>query len=73
MNNEIKDNLFDLFASYKQHKLLFEFWKQYKNIKSEVDIRERLEYLKKNNIKQRSEVETLLWILNEIDSEETDY
>lgn len=66
---EIKDNLYDLYGSYNQHKLLFEFWKKYKNIKNEENIRERLEYLKKNNIKQRTEVETLLWILNEVEND----
>ena len=62
---EIKDNLFDLYASYHQHKLLFEFWKQYKNVKGEKDIRDRIEYIKKNKLKQRNEVETLLWVLGE--------
>lgn len=67
MNSEIKDNLFDLYASYHQHKQLFEFWKKYKNMKNEVDIRERIEYLKKNRVKQRNELDTLLWIIGEVD------
>lgn len=71
--NEIKDNLYDLYASYRQHKQLFEFWKKYQKIKNEDDIRERMEYIKKNNVKQRSEIETLAWILNEVDDEEIEY
>lgn len=73
MDNEIKDNLYDLYASYKQHKQLYEFWKKYQNIKNEAEIRERIEYLKKNKIKQRNELETLLWILNEVDNEKIEY
>ena len=73
VDNEIKDNLYDLYASYRQHKQLFEFWKKYQNIKNEAEIRERIEYLKKNKIKQRNELETLLWILNEVDNEKIEY
>ena len=68
INDEIKNNLFDLYASYHHHKQLFEFWKKYQNIKNEEDIRERIEYLKKNKVKQRNELETLLWVLDEIES-----
>ncbi len=68
MNNQIKDNLLDLYSVYHQYKLLFEFWKKYQNIKNEDDIKERIEYLKKNpKISQRTEFETLLWVLNEVD------
>ena len=73
MNNDIKDNLYDLYASYNHHKALFNFWKKYKNIKNEDDIRERMEYLKKNKVKQRNELETLLWVLKEVDYEENQY
>ena len=71
MDNEIKNNLFDLYASYKHHKQLFEFWQKYQHMKNEEDIRERLEYIRKNKIKQRSEIETLMWILNEVNNEES--
>lgn len=68
MKDEIKDNLYDLYSVYHQYKLLFEFWKKYQNIKNEDDIRERLEYLKRNpKIMQRTELETLLWLLNEVE------
>lgn len=66
-NEEIKDNLYDLYASYHQHRRLFEFYQKFKNIKNEDDIRERLEYLKKNpQCKQKTEIDTLLWLLNEV-------
>lgn len=67
-NDEIKDNCFDLYAHYRQHKALFAFYQKYKNIKSEDNVRERLEYLKKNpKIQQRTEIDTLLWLLNEVE------
>lgn len=66
--NKINDNLYDMWNLVNQHKKLFEFWKKYQNIKNEDDIRNRLEYLKKNpEIKQRTEIETLLWLLNEVE------
>lgn len=65
MNENIKDNLYDLYASYHQHKLLFEFWKQNNSIKTKEEVEQRLEYIKKNKIKQRNELETLLWVLGE--------
>lgn len=70
MNNEIiVDNLYDLYASYHHHKLLFDYYMDHKNIKGEKEIKERINYIKKHKIKQRNEVETLLWILGEIDDE----
>lgn len=66
--NKINDNLYDMWNLVNQHKKLFEFWKKYQNMKNEDDIRNRLEYLKKNpGIKQRTEIETLLWLLNEVE------
>lgn len=69
----IKENLYDLYSSYSQHKALFEFYQKFKNIKNEQEIRERIEYLKKHKVRQRTELETLLWILNEVESNEIDY
>lgn len=67
MNKEIKDNLYDLYASYSQHKALFEYYQDNKSMRSKEEILERIEYLKKNpKITQRTELETLLWIMNEV-------
>lgn len=66
---EIKENLYDLYAAYRHHKQLFEFYLNHKNIKSEEDIKNRIEYIKKNKVKQRNELETLLWIIGRIDDE----
>ena len=66
--NNIKDNKYALYEVYNQYKLLYAFYQKYKSIKNEEDIKERIEYLKKNpKCKQRSEIECLLWILNEVE------
>ena len=65
MNEKIKDNMYDLYASYNQHKLLFKYYQDHKNLKSEEEIKERIEYITKNKINQRDEISTLLWVLGE--------
>lgn len=65
--NEIKDNLFDLYASYHQHKALFEFYQQNKKMRTVEEIKERIEYIKKNKVKQRNELEVLMWVIKEIE------
>lgn len=65
MKGVIKDNLYDLYDSYNQHKLLFEFWKQNRDIKTKEEIKDRINYIIKNKIKQRNEIETLLWVIGE--------
>lgn len=69
MNKDnIKDNLYALYEVYNQYKLLYAFYQKYKSIRNEEDIRERIEYLKKNpKCKQRDEINTLLWLLNEVE------
>lgn len=67
--NEIKDNLYDLYASYRHHKELFEYYQSHKNLKSEDEIRARIEYITKNKLKQNSEIDALFWVLGEIENE----
>lgn len=69
VNNEIKDNLFDLYASYRHHKELFEYYQSHKNLKSEAEIRARIDYIIENKIKQKDEISTLLWVLGESNNE----
>lgn len=65
--NEIKDNLYDLYASYRHHKALFDFYQAFKDMKNVNDIKERIEYLMKNpSVKQRTELECLMWVIGEI-------
>lgn len=66
--NNIKDNMYALYEMYNQYKLLYNFYQKYKSIKNEEDIRERIEYLKKNpKCSMRDEVSTLLWVIGEVD------
>lgn len=72
MDEDIKENLYDLYASYRHHKQLFEFYQQHKRIKGEQEIRDRIDYIKKHKIKPRNELETLLWVLGELGIEDID-
>lgn len=63
--DEIKDNLYDLYASYRHHKQLFDYYQEHKSLKSETEIKDRIEYILKNKVKQRDEITTLMWVLGE--------
>lgn len=66
--DNIKDNLYALYEVYSQYKLLYAFYQENKNIKSAEEVKERIEYLKKNpKCKQKTEIECLLWILGEVE------
>lgn len=70
MNDKIQDNLKPLYSCYAQYKMLFEFYMQNKKVRSKEEVEERIEYLKKNKINQRTELETLLWFINGVSDEE---
>lgn len=63
METKIQNDLRPLYKCYSQYKLLFDYYKENKSIRSRREIEERLDYLKKNKCKERSEIETLLWFL----------
>ena len=65
--SEIKDNMYDLYSVYNQYKMLFNFYQSFKNMKTTEQIQERIDYILKNQIKQRNELETLLWVLGKDD------
>lgn len=65
MEKKIKENLYDLYSAISQYKLLHEYWVQHKNLRSEEEIRERIKYIGKHKVKQKSEIETLMWVLGE--------
>ncbi len=68
MNDKIQDNLKPLYSCYAQYKLLFDFYQGNKSMRSKEEIQERIEYLKKNpKINQRNELESLMWVLNEVE------
>ena len=64
-NVEIKENLYDLYASYSQHRALFNYWKEHRTMKTKEDVVERINYIRKNKINNKNELETLLWVLGE--------
>ena len=51
--------------AYGDFKNLYNFYLEHKDIVSASEMRERIEYIKKHGVKQRSEIETLCWILGE--------
>ena len=65
MNDNIKDNMYDLHALYRQHKNLFEYWQEHKKLKSESEIRARIQYILKNKVAQKDEISALLWVLGD--------
>ena len=72
-DNEIKDNLYDLYAAYRHHKQLFDYWKAHhnKNLKTEDEIRDRIKYILKNKLSQKDEISALMWVLGEDKNENT--
>jgi hypothetical protein len=68
MNDKIQDNLKPLYSCYAQYKMLFDYYQDNRTIRSKEEIKERIEYLKKNpKINQRTELECLLWLLGEVE------
>jgi len=61
--NEV--SMSNISKAYGDYKNLYNFYLEHKNIKSASEMRERIEYIKKRGIKQRTEIETLCWILGE--------
>ena len=59
------NSLKPLYQIYTNYKELVSFYNDHQNIKGETVIRERIDYIMKNGIKGRTEVETLCWILGE--------
>ncbi len=68
-DREIKNNLYPLYDAYNQYKLLFEFYRSFQGMTSVEQIKERIEYLTKNKVKQRNELETLLWVIGKLHEE----
>ena len=63
--NEKDVNIYCLYELYKDYKFLYEFWKKFQNkrVVSDDELRERMEYILKNKVKQRDEISTICWIL----------
>ena len=48
MNDKIQDNLKPLYSCYAQYKMLYDYYQDNKSMRSKEEIKERIEYLKKN-------------------------
>lgn len=56
-------NMFNMYGAYSDFKALYDFYNDNKNIKTESEILDRIEYIKKWGANQKSEIETLYWVL----------
>lgn len=62
--NEI--SMKNMWGAYGDYKDLFEFYQSQKNLKiTAQEMRDRVEYILKHGCNQRTEIETLCWILGE--------
>lgn len=63
----VKDNLYDLWSVMGQYKYLFNYyWEREdsrRKIKTRKQLEDRVKYILKHKIKQRGEIETILWVL----------
>jgi len=64
-----------LYRYYKCYKYLYDFWVENRGrrVVTEQEMRDRIQYILKNKIKQRDEISTLCWILGEEDAREVKY
>lgn len=58
-------NMYKMYDAYDDFKRLYQYYEENKSLVSASEMRERIEYIKKNGVKQRTEIETLCWILGE--------
>lgn len=61
----IEPSLGSVYWIIKSYKELVNFYEQYKNIRSEEEIRDRIKYVLKHKLKQKNEIDTLKWVLGE--------
>lgn len=58
-----------LYRMYHNYRYLYEFWLKHREerVITNQDMRDRIDYILKNHVKQRDEISTLCWILGEED------
>ena len=71
---KIKDTLYPLFDAYSQYKALYEYWYEHEHnkdkykeeepLKTRQELVDRINFIKKNKVNQRNEIETLLWVMS---------
>ena len=64
-----------LYRYYLSYKYLYDFWEETRRKEAEnrrvvtdEEMRSRIQYILKNKVRQRDEIETLCWILGEEDA-----
>lgn len=58
--------MYNMYGAYADFKKLYEFYESQKNLKVSADeMRERVKYILKRGVNQRTEIETICWILGE--------
>ncbi len=59
-------NMYNMYGAYHDFKKLYEFYQKHKNMNITPDeMRDRVAYILKRGTKQRTEIETICWILGE--------
>lgn len=63
----VSENLYNLWQIVEEHKFLFNYYWERENsglkIKTRKQLEDRIRYILKHKIKQRGEIETILWVL----------
>ena len=58
-------NMYNIGRAYGEFKELYFFYLDHKDMIGKKEMRERIEYIKKHGVRQRTEIETICWILGE--------
>ncbi len=58
-------NMYNMYGAYADFKKLYEFYENHKNLVSEDELRDRVKYILKHGVNQRTEIETICWVLGE--------
>lgn len=61
--NEV--SMYNMSRAYGQFRDLYFNYLDHKDIKGKEEIKSRIEYIKKHGVKQRTEIETLCWVIGE--------
>lgn len=58
-------SMYHISRAYGEFKELYNFYLDHVNIKGKMEINKRIDYIKKHGTKQKTELETLYWVLGE--------
>lgn len=63
-------NMYNMYGAYSDFKKLYEFYQEHKDMIGKKELEERRKYILKHGLKQRTEIETIDWILSRIEEDE---